>query len=310
MRAIVIGLIVAAVFLAGGTAYLLSNYLSTQEANIAAQAPKESGIKVMVAAIDLPPGTVINASNVSWQGWPEDSLNDDFITKQSSEDPVDDLEEEKSVVRNTFAKGDPIIRRKLYSPKNGGFMPGTIKPGMRAVIIAVNKQTASGGFILPGDRVDVLLGHTLLKQALANKNPGADLPLMNRVTEIIMEDILVIAVNGSVGPAPSGAPAPAVLEILLEVTPKQAEKVITARKMGELSLLLRPLESVDSYPRGQGPGYTTDIEVSPTLSSLDAVLDGKRITATTTTTKSKSTPSTVKATQPAGQPSVKIKVFK
>ncbi len=310
MRAIVIGLIVAAVFLAGGTAYLLSNYLSTQEASIAAQAPKETGIKVMVANIDLPPGTLINASNVSWQGWPEDSLNDDFITEQSSEDPVGDLEKEKNVVRGTFFKGDPIIRRKLYSPKNGGFMPGAIKPGMRAVIIAVNKQTASGGFILPGDRVDVLLGHTLLKQALTNKSPDADLPLMNRVTEVIMNDILVIAVNGNVGPAPSGTPAPAVLEVLLEVTPKQAEKIITARKMGDLSILLRPLESVDSYPKGQGPGYTTDIEVSPTLSSLDAVLDGRR-TATTTKTKDIST-SVVKPvqSQPARQPSAKIKVFK
>ena len=309
MRTIVIGLIFAAIVLAGGTAYLLSNYLSTQEANIAAQAPKETGIKVMVASVDLPPGTPLNASNTGWQGWPEDSLNDEFITKESSEDPIGELEKEKSVVRRAFSKGDPIIKRKLYSPKNGGFMPGTIKPGMRAVIIAVNKQTASGGFILPGDRVDVLLGHTLLKQALLNKNPGADLPLMNRVTEIIMEDILVIAVNGNVGPAPSGTPAPAVLEVLLEVTPKQAEKLITARKMGDLSILLRPLESVDSYPRGQGPGYTTDIEVSPTLSSLDAVLEGKRII---TTTKSKSTPSTVKPTQPqtAGQPSAKIKVFR
>lgn len=309
MRAIVIGLIFAAIVLAGGTAYLLSSYLSTQEANIAAQAPKVTGIKVMVAGIDLPPGTPLNASNIGWQGWPEDSLNDEFITEQSSEDPIGDLEKEKSVVRNLFVKGDPIIRRKLYSPKNGGFMPGAIKPGMRAVIIAVNKQTSSGGFILPGDRVDVLLGHTLLKQALLNKNPDADLPLMNRVTEIIMEDILVIAVNGNVGPAPSGAPAPAVLEVLLEVTPKQAEKLITARKMGDLSILLRPLESVDSYPKGDGPGYTTDIEVSPTLSSLDAVLEGKSIT---TTTKSKSAPSTVKPTQPqtAGQPSAKIKVFK
>ncbi|MDH3335669.1 MAG: Flp pilus assembly protein CpaB [Rhodospirillaceae bacterium] len=275
MRTIIIGLIFAAVVLVGGTAYLLKNYLSTQEASIAALAPKEFAASILVANVDMPAGTVINASNVTWQAWPEDGVSDEYIVEESGKDPVSDLEKVKHVVRYAISKGEPILKRKLHTPENASFMPGTIKPGMRAVAINVNQLSASGGFVLPGDRVDVVLVNNLLKQLLVERSGGGELPLISTVTEVIMEDVLVLAVNGQVSEFQNGTTPIAI--VLLEVTPKGAEKLITAQRMGTLSLLVRPLEGVNEYPAGQGPGYTTDIEVSPTLSKPDAVLAGKRI---------------------------------
>lgn len=311
MRTIVIGLIFVAVLLAGGTAYLLSNYLKTQEATIAAQAPKEFAESVLVANADLPAGTVINSSNVTWQPWPEDGVTDDFITKKSSDDPVADLEKDKNVVRRGLSKGDPIVKRKLHSPTNSpSFMRGTLKPGMRAVAISTSPISASGGFVLPGDRVDILLQQSLLSGML-QKQLGTDkeLPLINTITEVIMEDVLILAINGQVAGFEGGS-VPAQI-ILVEVTPKDAEKLITAQKMGQLSILLRSLESVDKYAQGEGPGYTTDIEVSPTLSNPGAVLAGKSTKKDTTKSVSQqvTAPVTVRAAPTGGQNSGKIKVF-
>ena len=275
MRTIVIGLIIAAVVLVGGTVYLLKNYLSTQEASIAALAPKEYAASILVANADLPIGTVINASNVSWQPWPEDGVTDEFITEQSSKDPVGDLEKTRHVVRYSLSKGDPILKRKLHTPANANFLPGTLKPGMRAAAINVTQLSSSGGFVLPGDRVDVVLVNNLIKQVLVEKSGGSELPMINTMTEIIMEDVLVLAINGNPNEFQAGVTPGGI--VLLEVTPKGAEKLITAQRMGPLSLLVRPLEGVESYPNNEGPGYTTDIEVSPTLSKPGAVLAGKRI---------------------------------
>ena len=240
MRTIIIGLIFAAVLLVGGTVYLLNNYLSTQEANIAALAPKEFAATILVATVDMPAGTVINASNVSWQAWPEDGVTDEYITEESSKDPVADLEKVKHVVRYAISKGDPIVKRKLHTSANINFMPGTIKPGMRAVAINVNQLSASGGFVLPGDRVDVVLVNNLIKQVLIDKSGGADLPLINTITEVIMENLLVLAVNGQVSEFQGGVSPGGI--VLLEVTPKGAEKLITAQRMGTYRCLCAHLK--------------------------------------------------------------------
>ena len=76
MRFIIIGLVFAAVILAGGTAYLLNTYLSKQEAEIASKAPKAPTSQVLVAKADLPTGTVVNDKNSEWLAWPENALQD------------------------------------------------------------------------------------------------------------------------------------------------------------------------------------------------------------------------------------------
>ncbi len=276
MRVVIIGLIAAAVALAGGTVFLLRGYLSDQEASIASMAPKELSIMVLVAAVDMPAGTPVNGSNVTWQGWPENGIVDEYIIEVKDKDVVADLEKDVNVVRRAIAKGEPILTTKLFKQDTPGFLRGSLKPGMRALAVRSSAESASAGFILPGDKVDIMLTHTLIE--LAMKRRGADLdvktPSLNLTSETIMRDVLVLAIDQKVNEFEGAALVGKT--ILLEVSPKQAEILTTARAMGVLSMVLRSLDEGDKGT-GQSRTYTTDIEVSPMLSSLESILAGEKV---------------------------------
>ena len=144
-----------------------------------------------------------------------------------------------------------------------------------AVTFPGTLQSASGWFILPGDRVDLLLTHDKLRQVLQRRRGGKPSPpdeqpvLLSQTTETILRDVLVLAVNTVVdvvegNSVPTGA-------ITLELTAKQAELMITARTMGKISMVLRSLERPDN--ESDKPSFTTDVEASPFINNLNASLE-------------------------------------
>jgi len=268
MRVVIIGLIFTAVILAGGTAYMLRSYLSSQEAEFASKIPKAPTSSVMVAAVDMPTGTPLNAKNIEWQPWPEDAIQDGFLVKTRDNDPLTKITKDKHVSRRAFTKGEPIVMSKLYKSDDPGFLRGSLSPGMRAVAVKSNAETSASGFILPGDHVDIMLTHSMVRRAMERQasNDGTDIVALEHTSETIMENLRVLAVDQKVSEFEGGAVV--AKNVLLEVTPKQAEKLNTAKSMGKLSLILRSAE--EGTPRN-GPLYTTDVEVSPILSAIGGI---------------------------------------
>lgn len=263
MRVVIIGLVFVAIILAGGTAYLLRDYISAQQAEIAAKAPKAPTVKVLVAASDMPVGTVVNANNTEWVEWPEGRVPEGFLARAGGADPLAVIGKEKHVARRGFAKGEPITMARLYKPDSAGFLRGTLEPGMRAVAVRTSAEVGASGFILPGDRVDLLLTHDLAQDAVQAQGGGEGMTAVQRASETILEDLRVLAVDQNTNEFEGGAAI--AKTILLEVTAKQAEIVNAAKAMGVLSLSLRAAEEGD--PR-TGTHYTTDVEVSPMLTTL------------------------------------------
>jgi len=272
MRAIVIGLIFAAVILAGGTAYMLRSYLTTQRAEFASLTPKTPTSSVMVAAVNMPTGTVVNEKNVEWEPWPDDAIQETFLVRKDKQNPLTDLTKDKHVTRYAVIKGEPITMAKLYKTDDPGFLRGAITPGMRAVSVRTSAENASSGFILPGDHVDVLLTHSLIRRAMDRmvaEEPSTAIRVLEHTSETILEDIRVLAIDQKVEKFEAGAVI--AKTILLEATPKQAEMLYTAKSMGKVSLILRSAETGE--PRSETP-YTTDVEVSPILNALDHMVHG------------------------------------
>jgi len=272
MRVVIIGLIFAAVMLAGGTAYLLRDYLSSQQAEIAAMAPKAPTIKVLVTAADMPLGTVVNANNAVWVDWPEDGLQDGYMVKSGDADPLTQFEKDKYVTRRAFVKGEPITMARLYKGSDPGFLRGSLTPGMRAVAVRSTAETSSAGFILPGDHVDVMLTHGMISTVIQSKGlePSATAGLgLQHTSETIMKDVRILAVDQKVNEFEGGAMLGKT--ILLEVTPKQAELLGTAKAMGLISLVLRSAETGEP---DYGRSFSTDVEVSPMLSNFSQFLEG------------------------------------
>ena len=80
-------------------------------------------------------------------------MNGNYIQKQTRPDAIEQLQ--NSIVRSQFVAGEPIREVKLARPESG-FLSAILPPGMRAIAVRISAQNTAGGFILPGDRVDVI----------------------------------------------------------------------------------------------------------------------------------------------------------
>jgi pilus assembly protein CpaB len=240
-------------------------------AAVAAAAPVETKpmAKVLVAARDLQPGARLTEGDLAWKDWPVADVNPAFITDGSV--PIGEASSDAkarpegavatvsrtaanlagggakadyvgSVVRDPILAGEPIVARKIVRAGDSGYMAAYLEPGMRAMAIRVTVETAAGGFILPGDRVDVVL-----TRETNLSNLGATEGDRSKFTSsTVMRNIKVLAIDQSTH---AGEDAQAVVgaTATLEVRPSDAEALALAKSEGELSLVLR------SYADTGGP---------------------------------------------------------
>ncbi len=153
-----------------------------------------------------------------------------------------------SVVREPILAGEPIVARKIVRAGDSGYMAAYLEPGMRAMAIRVTVETAAGGFILPGDRADVLLTREVKLANLGNAASGADGTKF--VSATVMQNVKVLAIDQATRAA-EDAQAVVGATATLEVSGRDAEVLALAKSEGELSLVLR------SYADTAGPSGRT-----------------------------------------------------
>src|ERR1700686_1723945 len=140
---------------AGGVAaYLASGSDSTKKAGVepVAQLPT---VDVLVAKSDIALGQSVGPDDVQWQTWPSATASNNFIRRSDRPDATSQLT--GSIARSPFIAGEPIRDPKLVKTNGSGFMAAVLPGGMRAVSTEISPETGAGGFILPNDRVDVIL---------------------------------------------------------------------------------------------------------------------------------------------------------
>lgn len=221
--------VVLIALIAGGAAFYLT--LSSQGDDdggpvTIVQAQKEKTISVLVAADSIARGDRLNADNTKWEEWPEKTVKKNEVYFTGKEDDViENLE--GAVAKSTFVAGEPLIEEKIVRAGSNGLMAAIMTPGMRAVALRVTAETASGGFILPGDRVDIVF----------TSDGGRN---TKKTVSTIFSDIKVLAVNDIFTENPE-TPVIEGVNVTLEMTPNQAEEFISARSSGNLSLTLRSI---------------------------------------------------------------------
>ncbi len=191
-------------------------------------APQIQSQDVLVAASDIGQGEKLTADNIRWQRWPDDAMNPTYIQKQTRPDAVESLKD--SIVRSQFVAGEPIREVKLARP-GSGFLSAILPSGKRAIAVRVSANNTAGGFILPGDRVDVV-------QTVAQQS-GSDAPADN-VSRTILSNIKVLAIDQTVGEKEGEAVAIG-KTATLELDPAQVELITAAEASGTLSLALRSM---------------------------------------------------------------------
>lgn len=224
-------LLLGALIIAVGTAMAARSLLAgggAPKAEAAQEVPK--GPKVLVAQRALPVGTIITADSIAFQMWPKEMVQDAYFI----DGDADMNKLLGTVVRYPITAGQPVTQGALVAPGDRGFLAAALGPGMRAVTIPVSAKTGVGGFVFPGDHVDLMLTQTV---------PGRDGGSPLKTTETILRNVRVLATDQSTETTVEEGKTVvrAFRTVTLEVTPKIAEKIAVAQTIGTLSLSLRSL---------------------------------------------------------------------
>jgi pilus assembly protein CpaB len=218
---------------AGGIAAYLASGSDDRPAP-AAPAAQLPTVDVLVAKSDIGLGQTVTPEDMIWQTWPTASASTTFIRR--SERPEATTQIAGSIARSPFIAGEPIREPKLVKGNGSGFMAAILPTGMRAISTEISPETGAGGFILPNDRVDVILSKRERNAAV----PGAPEAVNS---EIILSNIRVLAIDQA-PKEKDGQNSVVGKTVTLELKPEQAETLARARQTGTLQLALRSIADI------------------------------------------------------------------
>ena len=237
-------LVVAALALVGAIVafMMVRSFLdSAQQSAVQEAKPVEITSQILVTARPLPTGSILKLEDLVWMQWPAQAIAEPHIVegRGNIEDHVG------KVVRLSFGDREPFNTSKVVTRGERGFIAAILNPNMRAITVAVNAQSGVAGLALPGDRVDIILTHTV-------KDPNG---MPHSVSETVLQNVRLLSVDQR--SADNETVAKPGKTITLEVTPKMVEKVAMLIKLGTLSMSLRAL------PR-DGDALANDLDTPPT----------------------------------------------
>ncbi|MBR1215125.1 Flp pilus assembly protein CpaB [Bradyrhizobium sp. JYMT SZCCT0180] len=219
---------------AGGVAAYLASGIDKEAPAPVAAVPQLPTVDVLVAKDDIGLGQTVAAENLQWQTWTESSSSGSFIRKKDRPEAITQIV--GSIARMPFIAGEPIREQKLVKANGSGFMAAILPTGMRAVSTEISAETGAGGFILPNDRVDVILSKREKQQSI----DGAGQPPDIISSQTVLTNVRVLAIDQA-PKEKEGQNAVLGKTATLEMTPDEVEVLGKARLSGTLSLALRSI---------------------------------------------------------------------
>ncbi|HET6157406.1 MAG TPA: Flp pilus assembly protein CpaB [Dongiaceae bacterium] len=313
-------LAVIAFVLAGAAAFLVKVFLERQSHPVVVEEHKPTGIvKVLVAGRQINPGEILEPKDVTWAEWPKALVEErmieesEFVVPSAEVPPTQvgivvrdessgkdakkvkegegeaassgpaDVAVVGAVARRRILANEPISPDQLIRRGDRSVGSAVVSPGMRAVSIGISAASGAGGFIAPGDYVDVMLSIQFdgfidgsgkkLPEGIPAGLPDGD-QLVKVSTETVLRNVKVLAIDQSLGRKEEQGPADVGKTATLEVSLADTEKLLTATKLGSLALVLRsmvmepsPQDEVDAF---EDPfNFTTDVATSRAMSALN-----------------------------------------
>lgn len=233
---------------AGGVAAYLASGYENRPAPVLSVAEKLPTVEVLIAKNDIQLGQAVKPEDLQWQAWPAATASSAFIRRDNR--PEAQTQIAGSIARVPLMQGEPIREQKLVRAEGSGFMAAILPSGMRAVSTEISAETGAGGFILPNDRVDIVLTRRLKNPDGANGPTGGnDLVL----SEVILTNIRVLAIDQA-PKEKDGQNAVVGKTVTLELRPDQVATLSASRQGGTLTLALRSIvdaNAVDGTPEDQ-----------------------------------------------------------
>jgi pilus assembly protein CpaB len=232
-------LLVVALLAGGLAAFLAMRGTAPQQVVVEGptQVIQEQKAKVLVAKAPIGVGQRLTAETIEWQDWPELAVRPEYISQAALPDA--DTKMLDAVARFEFFPGEPILEKKLVH-SDQGYLSAVLTKGMRGVSVPVSADAAAGGFVLPNDRVDVVLSR-------------------GGISQTILANVKVLAIGTRLGEAGTTGgqadPENPMADVFqggtiatLELTPAQGELIINSAKIGSLSVVLRSIADFTQSP--------------------------------------------------------------
>jgi pilus assembly protein CpaB len=206
-------LILAAALFAFGAAFIANNWLDRQTLALNKTEIVETDT-VVIAALQIPYGQKVEARHLTTKTIPNDYIPEGVVRT------VEEIE--GKIAQADIIKGEMLMAERFNQHKTGSALAALIEPKKRAISVRVNDVVGVAGFLLPGNRVDILHSRTINKRAYTNT---------------LVNDLKVLAVDQT---ARTDKNDPVIVRaVTLEVTPAQAETIVKARNEGPIQLTLR-----------------------------------------------------------------------
>jgi len=243
--------LIGGVLIAGLVAVLVQASLGKRKAPV----EQEAKVEVLVAASNLKTGHELSDSDLRWQSWPKGAVFAGAIVRKKDEKPLEVI---SGKLARDIAADEPVLSSATVKD-SGNFLAAALKPGMRAVAVEVKAETSVGGFVGPGDFVDVILTYktrisSMDKEDVLEKKIISD-NIDSMASETILRNVRVLAVDQTA--RRDGDKIKVGKTVTLEVSEEGAERMALSSKMGDIFLALRGLGD-DSVPsaRTQWPVVT------------------------------------------------------
>jgi len=211
--------------------------------------------KVVVATKELKFGEIITEDSLKVVDWPKDAFPPGAFAAIT-----DVVQEGERRVVTSMQEGEPVLAAKVTGENSRAGLAGIISEGKRAVTIPVDMVNGVGGFIQPGDRVDLIL---------TKRDDDED----ETTAKIMMENVKVLSVDQDAGSRRETAQV--ARSVTLETNAKGAQRIALALNVGRISLLLR--SAGDDSPAEEEGGFLSFLNSEPTTKSIK-VVSGREVT--------------------------------
>lgn len=219
--------------------------------------------QILVAAQDIAMGEALSNNNMHWIDWPEEAVFSGALLRKGNELPA---EAAKGLLLRPLKQGEPVMLSAIVEETKGNFMAASLSAGMRAMAIRVSAESSAGGFITPGDKVDVIMTYQVRVPSDETMRDAAISLVSRNASQTVLENVRVLAVDQD---SKAKDNAKVARTVTLEVDAKGSEILALSSSMGELSLVLRRLGD-ETKMVGAQKEPTTDVLVSNVLRKLTA----------------------------------------
>ena len=224
-------------------------------------------VSVLAIDADVSVGDRISEGIITEIEWPAEAVTSNLIKTEDQPDAKQEFI--NALARTPMVAGETLTREKVIMAGDSGIMAAILKPGMRAVTVRISVDTAAGGFIQPGDKVDIILRETFKVRRPQNEAATRSIERDNiYIAKTLFENVKVLAIDQTFTTGPENGAAIPGSTATFELSQSDSELLQESTGYGDIFLTLRGVNGANYKARSAARITRTEEEAAPTTISV------------------------------------------